>query len=124
MSVLIYVETSEGKFKKAAYEAVTYGAKVAVMLNVETHVLCIGDASEDELKSLGDYGANKIWFAKDVRLKNFDPLVIVKVITQAEAQTNSDVLVLTQNFDGRAIAPVLAAKLRAGLISCALALPK
>jgi electron transfer flavoprotein alpha subunit len=124
MSVLVYTEASEGKFKKAAYEAVTYGAKVAAMLKVETHALCLDEASEDELKSLGDYGANKIWFVKDARLKNFDPLVIAKVIAQAEAQTNSDVLVLTQNFDGRAVAPVLAARLHAGLISGALDLPK
>jgi electron transfer flavoprotein alpha subunit len=124
MSVLVYVEASEGKFKKPAFEAMSYGSKVAAMLNVETHALCLQDVSEDELKSLGDYGANKVWFVKDVRLKNFDPLVIAKVITQAESQTNSDVLVLTLNFDGRAVAPVLAAKLRAGLISGAVDLPK
>src|SRR6476659_10033154 len=110
MSVLVYVEASDGKFKKAAFEATSYGSKVAAMLKVETHALCLEDVSEDELKLLGDYGANKIWFVKDARLKNFDPLVIAKVITQAESQMNSDVLVLTLNFDGRAVAPVLASK--------------
>ena len=40
MSVLVYVEASEGKFKKAAFEAVSYGAKVAALLKVETHALC------------------------------------------------------------------------------------
>jgi electron transfer flavoprotein alpha subunit len=124
MSVLVYIESSEGKFKKPAFEAITYGAKVAAMLNAETHVLYIGEAPDDELKSAGDYGAGKVWFVRDSRLKNFDPLVIAKVITQAESQTNSDVLVLSQNFDGRAIAPVLAAKLHAGLVSGALDLPE
>ena len=123
MSVLVFVEASDGKFKKPAYEAVTYGAKVAKMLGVETHVLCLDEAEENELKSLGDYGANKVWYVKN-RLKNFDPLVYAKVITQAEAQTNSDVLVLIQNYDGRAIAPILAARLRAGLVSGAVDLPK
>jgi len=123
MSILVYVEATEGKFKKAAFEAVTYGHKIGAMLNVETHALCLDDLSKDELKSLGDYGANKIWFAKDTRLKNFDPLVYAKAITQAESQTNSDVLVLSLNFNGRAIAPILAARLKAGLISGALDLP-
>src|SRR5262245_55958817 len=100
MSVLVFVEASEGKFKKPAFGAVTYGAKVAGMLNVETHVLCIDEAEENELKSLGDYGADKVWYVKG-RLKNFDPLVYAKVITQAESQTNSDVLILIQNYDGR-----------------------
>ncbi|MCY7410847.1 MAG: electron transfer flavoprotein subunit alpha/FixB family protein [Chitinophagales bacterium] len=123
MSVLVYVEATDGKFKKPSFEAITYGAKVAAMLNVEIHALCIGEVSDDELKSLGNYGANKIWFVKDERLKNFDPLVYAKVITQVESQTNSDVLVLIQNFNGKAIAPILSARLKAGLISGAVDLP-
>ncbi|HUM46019.1 MAG TPA: electron transfer flavoprotein subunit alpha/FixB family protein, partial [Chitinophagales bacterium] len=123
MSVLVFVEASEGKFKKPAFEAATYGAKVGAMLGVETHALCIDEADDAELKLLGDYGVNKVWYVKDARLKNFDPLVYAKVITQAEAQTNSDVLVLIQNYNGKAIAPILAAKLRAGLVSGAIDLP-
>src|SRR4249920_4139447 len=99
MSVLVYVEATDGKFKKQAFEAVTYGAKVGSMLGVPTHVLCLDAVSEDELKSLGDYGANTVWFVKEKKLQHFDPLVIANVITQAEAETNSDVLVLMQNFD-------------------------
>lgn len=124
MSVLVYVEATDGKFKKQAFEAVTYGAKVGSMLGVQTHVLCLDAVSEEALKSLGDYGANTVWFVKEKSIRQFDPLVIANVITQAEAQTNSDVLVLVQNFDGKAVAPVLAAKLKAGLISGALDFPK
>ena len=124
MSVLVFVEPTDGKFRKPAYEAVTYAAKTAALLGVEVHALCLDEADENELKSLGDYGAAKVWFAKESRLKNFDPLVYAKVITQAESQTNSDVLVLIQNYDGKAIAPILAAKLRAGLVSGAIDLPR
>ncbi|MFI5134592.1 MAG: electron transfer flavoprotein subunit alpha/FixB family protein [Chitinophagales bacterium] len=123
MSILVYVEATDGKFRKPAFEAVTYGAKVAAMLGVQTHALCLNETSEDELKSLGDYGANTVWFTKEQRLKFFDPLVVANVITQVESQTNSDVLILVQNFDGRAVAPILAAKLKAGLVSGAGALP-
>src|SRR5882672_5833444 len=124
MSVLVYIEATDGKFRKQAFEAITYGAKVASLLGVKTYALCLDVVSEDELKSLGDYGANTVLFAKENRLTHFDPLVMAKVIAQAEAQTNSDVLVLIQNFDGKAVAPVLAAKLKAGLISGALDLPE
>ena len=124
MSVLVFVEPTDGKFRKPAYEAVTYAAKTAALLGVEVHALCLDEADENELKSLGDYGAAKVWFAKESRLKNFDPLVYAKVITQAESQTNADVLVLIQNYDGKAIAPILAAKLRAGLVSGAIDLPR
>ncbi len=123
MSVLVFVEGSEGKFKKSALEAATYGAKVGAMLGVETHALCIDEVPESELKSLGEYGISKVWQVQDSRLKNFDPLVHAKVISQAESQTNSDVLILMQSYSGKAIAPVLAAKLRAGLVSGAIDLP-
>jgi len=123
MSVLVFVEASEGKFKKSAFEAATYGVKVGTLLGVETHALCIDEAAESELKSLGDYGISKVWYVNDSRLRNFDPLVYAKVITQAEAQTNADVLVLIQSYSGKAIAPILAAKLRAGLVSGAIDLP-
>jgi len=123
MSVLVYVEATDGKFRKQAFEAVTYGAKVAALLGVQTHALCIDEVNDEELKSLSDYGANTVWFVKSQHLNFFDPLVIADVITQAESQTDSDVLVLVQNFDGRAVAPILAAKLKAGLVSGAVALP-
>jgi electron transfer flavoprotein alpha subunit len=123
MSVLVYAEATEGKFRKQAHEAITYGRKVADMLGVHTHVLCMDEVSEDELKSLGKFGAQSVWFMKENRPMNFDPSVIAGVIARAEAQTNSDVLVLVQNFDGKAVAPVLAAKLKAGLVSGAVALP-
>ncbi len=124
MSVLVYVEASEGKFRKPAYEAATYGVKVGALLGVEAHALYIGDADEAVLNSLGDYGIKKVWAIRDTRLKNFDPLVYAKVITQAESQTNADVLVLVQDYNGKAIAPVLVAKLRAGLVAGAIDLPE
>lgn len=123
MSVLVFVEAVGGNFKKPAYEAATYGAKIGAMLGVEAHALCVDEAEEAALKSLGDYGIKKVWHVKDERLKNFDPLAYASVITQAESQTNADVLVLIQNYNGKAIAPVLAAKLRAGLVSGAIDLP-
>lgn len=123
MSVLVFVEAPEGKFRKSAYEAATYGVKVAGMLGVEAHALCLDAADDSELKSLGDYGIAKVWYVRDERLSHFDPMVYAKVIIQAEGKTNSDVLVLVQNYDGKAVAPVLAARLRAGLVSGAIDLP-
>jgi electron transfer flavoprotein alpha subunit len=123
MSVLVYVEATEGNFRKQAREAVTYGRKVADMLGVQAHALCIDEVNETELKSLGASGAHIVWYVKESRVRDFDPSVIANVIAQAEEQTQSDVLVLIQNFDGKAVAPVLAARLRAGLVSGAVALP-
>ena len=60
MSVLVYTENWDGKFKKLSYELVSYASSVAEMLNTKVTALSIGKAEEDELKKLGNYGAEKI----------------------------------------------------------------
>ncbi len=60
MSVLVYTENWDGKFKKLSYELVSYASAVAEMLNTTVTALSIGKVDEDELKKLGNYGADKI----------------------------------------------------------------
>ena len=57
MSVLVYAESSEGKFKKIAFEAVSYGKKVAEQLGTTISVVTI---NADNTSTLSDYGAEKV----------------------------------------------------------------
>ncbi len=60
MSVLVYTENWDGKFKKLSFELVSYATAVAKMLNTTVTAVSIGKVDEGELKKLGNYGANKI----------------------------------------------------------------
>jgi electron transfer flavoprotein alpha subunit len=60
MSVLVYTENWDGKFKKLSFELVSYATGVAKMLNTTVTAVSIGKVDESELKKPGDYGANKI----------------------------------------------------------------
>ena len=60
MSVLVYTENWDGKFKKLSYEIVSFAAAIAKEMNTTVTALSIGHVAGDELKSLGKYGANKI----------------------------------------------------------------
>ena len=60
MSVLVYTENWDGKFKKLSFELVSYATGVAKMLNTTVTAVSIGKVDEDELKKLGNYGAAKI----------------------------------------------------------------
>ena len=60
MSVLVYTENWDGKFKKLSFELVSYATGVAKMLNTTVTAVSIGKVDESELKKLGNYGANKI----------------------------------------------------------------
>jgi electron transfer flavoprotein alpha subunit len=60
MSVLIYAENADGKFKKSIFEAVSYARAIADQNNTTLTAISIGDVSADELNTLGKYGADKI----------------------------------------------------------------
>lgn len=122
MSVLIFIDTAEGHVKKASLEAISYGAKLAEQLGTTAEGIVLGSVSED-LPSLGKYGVKKIYQASHDALNHFDSQVFTKVIGQAAEQTGATVVVFSNNADGKAIAPRLSARLKAGLVSGAVALP-
>jgi electron transfer flavoprotein alpha subunit len=122
MSVLIFIDQSEGHVKKSSLEAMSYGAKVAEQLGVAAEGVILGNTSED-LAALGKYGVKKIHHVNDATLNQLDAQVYTKVIAQVAQATGATVVVFSNNMDGKAIAPRLSARLKAGLVSGAVALP-
>jgi electron transfer flavoprotein alpha subunit len=115
MSVLVYVENWDGKFKKLSYELVSYAHAIAAMLNTETIAVSIGDVSETELEALGKYGASGVLSVKDVRLNQLVNQAYASVLAQAAGKAKAQVVVMANNFTGKAVAPRLSVKLKAGV---------
>jgi electron transfer flavoprotein alpha subunit len=124
MSVLVYTENWDGRFKKLSYELVSYAGKIAEMLNTTVTAVSIGDVQEDELKKLGDYGAKKILSVSDGSLKNLDNQAYTSVLAKMAEKEDAQVIVLSHNNTGKALAPRLSVKLQAGLASGVAALPE
>jgi len=122
MSVLIFIDVAEGHVKKASLEAMTYGAKIAEQLNSTAEAVILGTISED-VAALGKYGVKKIHHVKNEILNHFDGQVYTKVIAQVAEKTDAKVIVFSNNADGKAIVPRLSVRLKAGLVSGAVALP-
>jgi len=122
MPVLIFGDVAEGHVKKASFEVLTYGAKVAEQLGTTAEGVVLGSVSED-LAQLGKYGVGKIHQVNDPSLDHFDSQVNATVIAQVAAATAAKVLVFSNNVDGKAIAPRVSARLKAALVSGAVALP-
>lgn len=122
MPVLIFIDQAEGHIKKASLEAICYGAKVAEQLSTTAEGVVLGTVSED-LTALGKYGVQKIHHVANEALNNLDAQVFTKVIAQAVEASGATVVVFSQTLSGKAIAPRLAARLKAGLVSGAMALP-
>lgn len=122
MSVLIFIDTHEGHVKKASLEALTYGSKIAEQSGIAAEGVVLGSVTED-LAALGKYGVKKIHHINNESLNHLDAGVYTKVIAQVAEATGATVIVFSNNVDGKAIAPRLSVRLKAGLVSGAVALP-
>jgi len=115
MSVLVFTENWDGKFKKLSFELVSYASKLAEMLNTSAVVMSIGTVSEEELQKLGKYGATRIINATGEGLNILDNQAWVKTITEVAEKENASVIVLSNNITGKALAPRLSVRLKAGM---------
>lgn len=119
MSVLVFADSSEGKFKKTAFEVISYGKKVAEQLGTDLVVLTIngGDTSE-----LNTYGADKVVEVKN-NLTSFNAKAYATIIEQVAKAKEANTVIIDSSIDGLTIAPLVAVALDAGYVSNAVALP-
>lgn len=123
MSVLVYTENWDGKFKKLSYELVSYASSVAEMMNTEVIALTIGKADDVELKKLGNYGASQIIDLVSDGLTVLDNQAYAKVIADYALKKDSKVIIFSNNITGKALAPRLSVRLKAGIGSGVSKLP-
>lgn len=120
--VLVFLDQADGHIKKSSFEAASYAAKVAEMTGTTAEGILLGTVNDD-LSALGKYGIKKVHTVSDATLNNLDAQVYTKIIAQAAEATGADVIVCSHNTSGKAIAPRLSVRLKAGLVSGAAALP-
>jgi electron transfer flavoprotein alpha subunit len=123
MSVLVYTENWDGKFKKLSFELVSYASELAKMLNTTLTVLSIGNVNESELKMLGNYGGKRIISINNDLLNNFDNQAYTNVISGIARSEGAKVIVISNNSTGKSIAPRLSVNLKAGMGSGVSKLP-
>ncbi|MBD3749468.1 MAG: electron transfer flavoprotein subunit alpha/FixB family protein [Sphingobacteriales bacterium] len=124
MSVLVYVENAEGKFKKSIFEAVSYAKAIAQKLNTNLVAISIGNVAHAELENLGKYGAEKVLHINNERLKSFVNQAYASVIAEAAKKENAEVVVLSNSFSGKGLAPRIGVKLEAAVADGAIELPQ
>ncbi len=124
MSVLVYVENADGKFKKSIFEVVSYASAIAEQLKTDLIAISIGNVSQDELNNIGKYGASKVLNVSNEKLKSFVNQAYASIITEAAKKEGSTVIVLSNSFSAKGLAPRIAVKLQAGLADSAIELPE
>jgi len=121
MSILIYAESAEGKFKKVAFELASYAKKVAASMGTTVTAVTVnaGDVSD-----LSKYGVDKVLKVTNDKLATFNAKAYADVIKQAAQKEGTKVVVLSSTTDSLYLAPLVAVGLNAGYASNVVALPE
>ncbi len=119
MSVLVFLESADGKVRKTSLEAVSY----AVALGKTVTAIALGAVNAEELALAGKYGASKVLHAADERLNQ--PLVkaYASVIGKAMQDENAELLILANSSLGTPVAAKVAVKTGAAFVSNVVELP-
>ncbi|MDK2772278.1 MAG: electron transfer flavoprotein subunit alpha/FixB family protein [Flavobacterium sp.] len=120
MSILIYAESSEGKFKKVALELASYAKKVADSLGTTVTAVTVNNSNVSDLSK---YGVSKVLKVTNDKLNNFNAKAYADVIKQAAEKEGTKVVALSSTTDSLYLAPIVAVALNAGYASNVVALP-
>lgn len=123
MSILVFAESIDGSFKKSTFEAVSYAAEIAKSTAAPCVAVSIGNVDESKAGELAKYGADKIISIKHDRLNNFIAEAVATIISRTAAQENASVIVISNTYTGKSVAPRVAAALKAGIASGVISLP-
>ncbi|MDP2159992.1 MAG: electron transfer flavoprotein subunit alpha/FixB family protein [Flavobacterium sp.] len=120
MSLLIYAESAEGKFKKVAFELASYAKKVAESLGTTVTAVTVNASDVSELSK---YGVDKVLKVTNDKLATFNAKAYADVIKQAAQKEGAKVIVLSSTTDSIYLAPLVAVGLEAGYTSNVVGLP-
>lgn len=116
MNTLVYINSSN-HLSKSAFETVTYAKKIGGSVSV----IATGFVDDATLATLGEYGAQKVLVDRSVSTE--DAQQVSKLIAKATEVTGADLIIFSHDLIGKAVAPRLSVRLKAGLVSGAIELP-
>lgn len=123
MSILVLAENAQGSFKKKTFEAVQYAAELAQKMGTTVTAVALGNVNDAAMQELGQYGASKVLHVADARLDNLNARAYTKALATAADKEGAKVIVCLHDVTGKAVAPRLSARLKAGMVAGAVSQP-
>ena len=120
MSVLVYTESDNGKFKKNALEAASYAHRLAEQLGTSVTAITINMADSEVI---GTYGVSKILKVTNDKLSIFNAKAYATTIAQAAQNEGASTIVVSSSTDTKYMAAILAGILNAGYCTNVVAPP-
>ena len=122
MSVIIIAEQSDKKIKKQSLETISYGVAISKQMNLDAIVVVMDETTEN-LSDLGNYGVKKVVHQKNATAIHLDSKVASAFLATVCIDHNANVVVFSNSLFGKAVAPRLSVKLKAGIVTGAIQLP-
>jgi len=120
--ILVYTEINKGKVKKASLEAINYGVKIAELTNSTVTAIAI-NADAAQIEEMGKAGAKKIVSVKNESLNSNESMLLSATVEQIAKAEGAKIIIFSFDITGKAVAPRLSARLKAGLVAGAVDYP-
>lgn len=114
MAVVVYAESDNGQYKKSSFEAITYGKDLAKLLNISCIAVTIGSKGNE---NLGAFGADQHMHITGTMLATFNPQAYAKALSEIVTANNGTVVIVSQTYNGKSLAPLVAIKQDAALVT-------
>ncbi len=114
---LVYLELVDGKIKKSGFEALYVASK----LGGDVVGIAIGEADETVLAEAGNYGASGVIFVPETG--TFENSRHASIVAQFAKEAGAKNIILSQTYTGKAVAPQIAVKTGASVISGVVDMP-
>ena len=121
MSVLVYIESENNKFKKSSYEALSYGKALAEKMGVKVSGLVINCSDAESLKA---YGPDKILKIVNQDLNEFSSKKYAHAIADVIKSENAHVVVLSSTPDSKYLGAHLSGITDSSFVSNVVELPE
>jgi len=122
MSVLIYLETSEGKLKKSSIEAAAYGAEVAKKLGTTSEAVYIG-AEPSGIADSGKYGASKVYHVSNPELSTFNIQAYSAAVVEIAKKSNANIIIVAKSANADAIVSRISIAIGADVVTNVVDIP-
>jgi electron transfer flavoprotein alpha subunit len=118
MSVLVFADTRGSKIPKNTLETLTYARKIAAKEVSTVTLATFGDGAQGQLATLD---ANKVVVAR--QLGDADSQQLTRFVVALADKENAKWIIFSHDDTGKAVAPRVAARLKAGEVAGAITLP-
>jgi electron transfer flavoprotein alpha subunit len=113
--VWVYIQQDNGKIADVSLELISKASELAKELKVKSAGVIIGDKVKDLSKTIFSYGADKVYVAENISLKNYQTLPYAKIMADLIKEYGPQIALYGATIRGRDIAPRIASELKVGL---------